>query len=217
MESINDNIEKAIVLSRHTQRNWDLSREIPQEDLDLIISSATQCPSKQNIAYYRIHAITNRDIIESIHNSTHGFTISQDPYRSITNTQVLANLLIVFEEVDIDFNDRNSQRNDQIIAIANGTATQEDWETLTRDKHMAVGVAAGHLNMTSALLGYSTGFCACFNFDGIKETLNLEKDPILLLGIGFKNDNVDRRIHHNHSHYVYPTIPKQAIKVSYWK
>jgi nitroreductase len=214
MESINDSIEKAITLGRHTQRNWDLSREIPQDDLDLIISSATQCPSKQNIAYYRIHAITNRDVIESIHNSTYGFIINQ---RSITNTQVLANLLIVFEEVEIDFNDRNYHRNDQIVAIANGTATKEDWETLTRDKHMAVGLAAGYLNMTSALLGYSTGFCACFNFDGIKETLNLEKDPILLMGIGFDNDNLDRRAHHNHHHFVYPTKPKQEIKVSYWK
>ena len=217
MESINDNIEQAITLSRHTQRNWDLSREIPQDDLDLIISSATQCPSKQNIAYYRIHAITNRDIIEAIHNSTYGFTINLDPYRSITNSQVLANLLIVFEEVEIDFTNSDWQRNDQIIAVANGTASQEDWETLARDKHMAVGIAAGYLNMTSALLGYKTGYCACFNFDGIKEALNLEKDPILLMGIGFSNDNLDRRVHHNHHHFVYPTKPKQEIKVSYWK
>ena len=48
----NSEIIKAIHRSQHTQRNYDLSKKIPQADLDLIIEAATQCPSKQNIAYY---------------------------------------------------------------------------------------------------------------------------------------------------------------------
>ena len=29
-------IQKAVIRSQHCQRNWDLSKQIPQEDLDLI-------------------------------------------------------------------------------------------------------------------------------------------------------------------------------------
>jgi len=45
-------IVKAIHRSQHTQRNYDLSKSIPIEDIKTIITSATQCPSKQNVAFY---------------------------------------------------------------------------------------------------------------------------------------------------------------------
>ena len=47
----NSEIIKAIHRSQHTQRNYDLSKTIPVEDIKTIITSATQCPSKQNVAF----------------------------------------------------------------------------------------------------------------------------------------------------------------------
>ena len=211
-----DEIRKAIHRAQHCQRNWDLTQEIPKEDMDLFIESVTQCPSKQNIAHYRVHAITNRDIIEAIHNKTDGFTINFTPYRSVTNSQVLANLLLVLEPVNLDTKD-DPYRNDQTRTLAPGHRKSDMTEiTLERDKNMAVGIAAGYLNMTAALLGYGTGCCACFDSAGIKEILNLEKDPVLLMGIGFKDPNLNRRVHHQNHEFVFPTKLKQAIKVSYW-
>ena len=93
-------IIKAIHKSQHCQRDWDLSRQIPDEDLEVLVTAATQCPSKQNIAFYKAHFITNREVIESVHMQTRGFTTSYVPYDATTNTQVLANLLIVFEKHD---------------------------------------------------------------------------------------------------------------------
>lgn len=218
MNSCHDDIKTAILKSQHTQRNWDLSKAIPQADLDLIITSATQCSSKQNIAHYKIHAITNRDIIESIHDQTDGFTISNEPYQSVTNTQVLANLLIVIEEVNIDISTKyDAYRNDQLLSMSNGVINNEDIVALERDKNMAVGIAAGYLNLTASLLGYSTGYCACFDPHKIKDILNLEKNPILLMGIGFSDSNLDRRIHHKNHTFMYPTKIKQEIQVTYWK
>ena len=46
----NKNIIKAIHASQHTQRNYDLDKKIPIEDIKTIITAATQCPSKQNLA-----------------------------------------------------------------------------------------------------------------------------------------------------------------------
>lgn len=218
MELVNENIEKAIIRSQHTQRNWDLSREIPQEDLDLIIKAATECPSKQNVAHYRIHAITNRDIIESIHEKTDGFTVSYHPYQTTTNSQVLANLLIVLEPTKVETrNVKSIYRNEQTLAIANSEQDKMAHETLMRDLHMAVGVAAGYLNMTSALLGYGTGCCACMDSGAIKDILKLDNEPVLLMGIGFKDPNLNRRIHHKDHTFMFPTKPKQEIAVNWYK
>lgn len=211
-------LKTAILKSQHTQRNWDLSREVPQEDIDLIITAATQCPSKQNVAYYNIHTITNRTIIELIHDQTDGFTVKYDPYQSVTNSQVLANLLIVIEEVEIDTSTGyDAYRNDQSLALSNGSIDDIALSQLERDKNMAVGIATGYINLTASLLGYRTGYCACFDPTGVKKILDLEKYPILLMGIGFRDYNLDRRVHHKDHTYMFPTKSKQEIQVTYWK
>jgi nitroreductase len=211
-EVTHNDIKKAIIRSQHCQRNWDLSKEIPQEDLDLLMTAATQCPSKQNVAYYKAHFITNRDLIETIHGQTDGFTVSST--KTTTNTQVLANLLIVLEKyTDVE----TYYRNDQWKEVKDGSADHITTNLIERDRNMAVGVAAGYLNVTASLLGYSTGCCACFNVAGIKQILNLENDPVLLMGIGFKDENLNRRIHHNDHSFTFPTKPKQTIPVNILK
>ena len=218
MNLIHDKIKGSILISQHTQRNWDLTKEIPQKDLDLIITAATQCPSKQNIAYYKIHAITDRNIIELIHDQTDGFTVKYDPYQSVTNSQVLANLLIVIEEVEIDTSTGyDTYRNDQSLALSNGSIDDIALSHLERDKNMAVGIATGYINLTASLLGYRTGYCACFDPMGVKNILDLEKNPILLMGIGFKDYDLDRRVHHKDHTYMFPVKSKQEIQVTYWK
>jgi nitroreductase len=219
MELIHDNIEKAIHRSQHCQRNWDLSREIPQEDLDLILTSVTQCPSKQNIAHYKVHAITNRDIIEAIHSHTEGFAVSYAPYKAETNSQVLANLLLVFEaqHVSVD-NDNIAVRNDETrMLMQDGALSTEATEMLLRDRHMAIGIAAGYCNMTSSLLGYGTGCCACYNGKAIQELLGLDNEVVLMMGVGYKNPNLNRRIHHENHTFMFPTKPKQEISVTWHK
>ena len=218
MELVHDNIEKAIHRSQHCQRNWDLSREIPQEDLDLILTSVTQCPSKQNIAHYKVHAITNRDIIESIHNNTRGFAVTYTPYVAETNSQVLANLLLVFEAQDVNVsNDKIAVRNDETRMMTQGKLTDEAMSLLMRDCHMAVGIAAGYCNMTSALLGYGTGCCACFDGEPIQKILGIEGDILLMMGVGFKDPNLNRRVHHTNHTFMFPTKSKQEIAINWHK
>jgi len=71
----NKNIIKAIHASQHTQRNYDLDRKIPIEDIKTIITAATQCPSKQNIAFYDLHVIVNRIVIKSTSFSKYAFNV----------------------------------------------------------------------------------------------------------------------------------------------
>ena len=59
-------LKKAIHKSQHVQRNWDLTKSIPQEDLDTLIHVAVNSPSKQNETHYSLHVYTDQTIIKQI-------------------------------------------------------------------------------------------------------------------------------------------------------
>ena len=107
----NDMIKKAIVKSQRCQRNWDLSRGIPEDDLEVIKTAVTQCPSKQNIQFYTPYFITDRSMIEKIHKHSIGAStnnIVTGEQKMATNSQLLANLLVVLVE---DNDPKHSTRN----------------------------------------------------------------------------------------------------------
>lgn len=215
MELTNSDIVKAIIRSQHCQRNWDLSKQIPEEDLEVIKTSVTQCPSKQNIAYYDTYFITNRDVIERIHAATDGFILNKETKLSTTNTQTLANLLIAFVERDFtkQFTTEDKHRNLEMDEIVKGAdKDSKAYKSLDTDRKIAVGVAAGYCNMTSSLLGYSTGCCTCFDKSEVKKILNIDSNVMLLMGVGFSQQTVNRRVHHLDSSIVFPTKQKVEIK-----
>lgn len=204
-------IRDAIIKSQHCQRNWDLDQAIPKEDLDMILMAATQCPSKQNLAYYRCHFIQDRDLIEKIHESTMGFG-------SHTNSQIMANLVIVFEEygdlASDAYNKRNQQTRELVEKDLDRSGINVD-KQLDVNRQQAVGVAAGYVNLVASLLGYSTGCCRCMVPGNIEKILDLKNPVQLLMGIGFKDGSRNRREHHTED-FVFPTFKKQEIPVSWY-
>lgn len=204
-------IKKAIIKSQHCQRNWDLEKQISNEDLDLIIHAATQCPSKQNIAFYKVHFIQDRNLIEELHEHTRHN--SRHPlYATETNPQIMANLVIVFEENNyIPSLKGDIYRNEETEAINSNTASGIQFDVLKRDKHMAVGIAAGYVNLTASILGYSTGCCACFDDFNIRKTLGVAGEILLLMGVGFKDPTRNRRSHHLLPNFIFSTKAKQSI------
>ena len=209
-------VKKAIVRSQHCQRNWDLQKQIPQDDIDLIIHSVTNCPSKQNISFYKVHAITNRQVIENIHNTTSGF-LNYETGKNETNSQVLANLVLVFEVED--YMSRHAtdtvHRNDEMWAFDDGKLTDTQKKTLEKDAHMAIGVAAGYANLVSSMLNYGTGCCACFDPSEVANIIGTKNPIKLLMGIGFKDEARPRREHHSNPEFVFPTKSKQEIQVNF--
>jgi len=209
-------IKKAIIKSQHCQRNWDLTKEIPEEHLELLKTSITQAPSLQNVAFYKVHFIQDRETIEAVHACTHGA-----PYRvtekgklvdpnpkdedhlyemgDTTQSQVLANLCVVFEEY---YNPEEYFREKRI------TNTPKEF-----DKTVAVGIASGYLNLTANLLGYETGCCISIKHDELKETLKMEGNPILVMGVGYKDPTRNRRMHQVETDIKYPTNPRQPVPV----
>jgi len=209
-------LKKAMVRSQHCQRNWDLSKKIPEEDLEILKDSVTQAPSLQNVAFYKIHFIQDRNIIEKVHECTHGAPYKVidnkkivDPHPRIedanhnmgdaTQSQTLANLVVVFEDyykVEDYFEEKRIYD------------TPKDF-----DQNVALGIASGYLTLTANMLGYSTGCCISIDHTKMKETLKLEKKPLLVMGVGFKQNGLNRRVHQIDADIVYPTNPRQQVPI----
>ena len=122
-------------------------------------------------------------MIEEIHEHTYGFSSYQgnrgtppvyDPNEkriTETNPQTLANLLVIFEEHDFTEDLKNDLHRNQATRefVMNGKLSPSKKEELIRDRNIALGIAAGYLNLTAALMGYRTGCCQCGDFDKIRE------------------------------------------------
>ena len=138
-------IEKAVHKSQHCQRNWDLSRSIPEEDIQVMETAITACPSKQNYIFYDPWMITNRETIDKIYHTTDGFILPDGS--SKTNSQTLANLLVVFCE-STNYNNQNIRSN---VAVENKRSEKEHG-SMQQQRELAIGIAAGYLNLTASLL-----------------------------------------------------------------
>lgn len=212
METNYRDIMKAVLRSQHCQRNFDLSKTIPDEDLDLMISAATNCPSKQNISFYDLYVIKDQELIAKIHTLSTGVTahntITGERDIPTTNSQTLANVLFVYIHKDLD----------DITPSAFekwSRADEAELKVFERDVNTAIGISAGYVNFAASLLGYATGCCQCFQREEIRKLLGLKKGPDLLMGIGYSDDTRNRRIHATQPELMFPTRTKEDIAVHY--
>ena len=221
MTLILDDIKKAVIRSQHCQRNFDLEKTMPQEDIDLLVYAAANCPSKQNIAFYNLHVITDADLIAKIHEVSEGATAidqTTGEEKIVTNSQVLANVLFVFEKKSkaqmselLDINDKKHAHDlDEMFNLDEETNNK----MFERDQAVAIGIAAGYLNIVASMMDYGTGCCQCFQVETVKEMLGLEGNPSLLMGIGFKNESRNRREHPLDPNLVFSIKKKEEIAVT---
>jgi len=186
-----DHLKMAVLRSQRCQRNYDLSKTISEEQKELLLFAATNCPTKQNNEYYSVVVTENRDIIESIHEETLTSGNSSPTGEARTNPQVLGQLLIAFVEHKI-----TEPKNIEQEKIFLGTATEQELSYYRSDAVQAIGVAAGHVSMMAALLGLESGCCKCMNAQAVKNILTIKQVPKLLMGIGYRDLSRNRRVHH---------------------
>lgn len=187
-----DHLKMSVLRSQRCQRNWDHTKTITQEQKDLLLFAATNCPTKQNNEYYSVVVTENKDIIEDIHEETSFLkTAGPDAGHERTNPQVLGNILIAFVEQKITV-----PKNEEQFKIKEGTATEKEKRDYRDDMIQAIGVAAGHVSMMAALLGLESGCCKCMNTAAVKDILTIKETPKLLMGIGYRDLSRNRRMHH---------------------
>ena len=202
-KSKNMELFKAIHRSQHVQRNYDLSRDIPEQDVATIVTAATQCPSKQNVAFYKLHVVKDRSIIRHIYTCCR--TLPQPD-----NPQVLVNLVLVFEEYE-NYDKESLNTNEEIVK-----QDEQSLKTLELDRFTALGIATGYVNLVSSQLGYGTGCCTCIlDKPRLRVILELKMEPLLVMGIGYAQEGKNRRVHHLRQNKVFATRKKQPIEVDY--
>ncbi len=205
-------IKKAVIRSQHCQRNFDLSREVPQEDIELMVYAATNCPSKQNLSFYTLHVVTDRELIAKIHALSTGVTANnvETGEREIetTNSQTLANVLFVYERKKLE--DLTPKAIEKWMR-----ADEAETAVFERDVNTALGISAGYVNFIASMMGYATGCCQCFQKDQIKDLMGLKYGPDLLMGIGYTDESRNRRIHATQPDLMFPTRKKEVIEVFY--
>jgi hypothetical protein len=175
-----------------------------------------------NISFYDLHVITDQSVIFDIFETTTNIHADDDEdYKRLSNPQVLANMLLVFTEKKLTEKTRHRELNQAL----DNKQVAENSRIVNNDRHVAVGIAAGYVNLTASLLGYETGCCSCvMNYDKLKNILGTTSSPILLMGVGFKKEGVNRKVHalagtqqavENNWVDMFKATQKEAIKINY--
>ena len=194
--SFNRFLEKTITKSQRCQRNWDLSKNIPIDDIKVMKTAVTDCSSKQNRVFYRCKFITNRDVIQQLYEVSDGHTYRDKVTREWKvdkNPQLLANLVVAF------IRDRDPSENSRTVEEREHGkywSEKDEHADITRDQNIALGIASGYLTLTANMMGYSTGCCQCGDMNKMKEILGEDEDILLTMGIGYAGQDKSRLEHH---------------------
>jgi nitroreductase len=203
---MNNEIKQAVAVTNRAQRNYDLTKSIPQEDLDTLIYAAVNSPSKQNETHYSLHVYTDQTIIKEIYSHTKKFTMIRDKQdqdesfkveddvfiqnhaNSVTNSQIYANALFVYVA---DQGDARGSQHRAAKENPNSTAAKVYNEQVA----YSMGISVGELILSAGLLGYTTGICSALDARPIRNILGLKQNPKLLVGVGIPNSQLDRTQH----------------------
>jgi len=201
-------LKQAVNTTQRAQRNYDLSKSIPQADLDTLIYAATKSPSKQNETHYSLYVFTDKNHIANIYKNTKHHAVFrqqdvkavfkeehgkfwQDEKYCVTNSQILANAVFVFVD-----DDGPAYGGTHMLAQQNlKNKDSESRELYVEQKNYSIGIAVGELLLTAGILGYKTGCCSAFSKQEMQNVLGLPKLPKLIVGVGFPNQHMDRRDH----------------------
>jgi nitroreductase len=203
---MNNEIKQAVDVTNRAQRNYDLTKSIPQEDLDTLIYAAVNSPSKQNETHYSLHVYTDETIIKQIYSHTKKFTMIRDKQdqdesfkveddvfiqndaKSVTNSQIYANALFVYVA---EQGDTRGSQHKAAKENPNSTAAKVYNEQVA----YSMGISVGELILSAGLLGYKTGICSALDTQPIRDILGIKQNPKLLVGVGIPNSQLDRTQH----------------------
>ena len=208
-------IKQAVDRSQHCQRNWDISKKIQTQDLEVLEHVVANCPSKQNIGFYNAYFIQDRNKVQQVHDQTDGFVTNTTTGETVTNSQTLANLLIVFTSRSLkEWSKGHEHRNIELDSyVADEETPSQYLKNLDNDAKLAVGIAAGYVNIIATMMGYATGYCSCYDNEGIKKVLDTDDNVMLLLGVGIPDNNRNRLEHHLDPSIIFPSKEKVKINI----
>ena len=204
---MNEQIKEAVDVSQRAQRNYDLSKTISDHDLETLVYAAVNSPSKQNETHFSLKVYTDPSIIRLVYSCTKKFAVYDrseqefkkifkeennqfwfDEDRCVHNSQILANAIFIY------LDDVGTARNGEHMLAKKNVGGVCDI-TYQEQKNFSLGISAGQLILSAALLGYKTGLCSAFSISKIQNIINTKERIKLIVGIGYENVGVDRLYH----------------------
>ena len=176
------------------QRVWDHSRTIHPELIDYLLWTAQNAPSKQHEGYYDVYWTADRKVLDELSKYTWGCTNNRVPPSTWQNSQMNANMYILFVAKEPDT---------QLNCNADGTLKGNDVAARWENAYVSIGIAMGLVMRAAAKIGFSTG-CNKSHNDingddfwekklGILEDVKAGKKKITYgIGIGYPKEGVER-------------------------
>ena len=176
------------------QRVWDHKKTITKEVIDYLLWVAQNAPSKQHEAYYDVYWTADRKVLDELSKYTWGCTHNRFPPSTWQNSQMNANLYILFVGKEPDTN---------LNCHADGTEKSNTDIARWENAYVSVGIAMGLVMRTAAKIGFSTG-CNKSHGDingndfwekrlGILDDVKAGKKKITYgIGIGYPKEGVER-------------------------
>lgn len=149
----------AIDTARRCQRNWDLSKTIPEEHINHWIYLATHAPSKQDESFFDLYVVTDREKIDYLmREHSWGFTMIPNIKKDwvVRNPQMGGNVLFCFNR---KMNEEEVRNFDKFGHVRDPNATSR-WD----NAYTAIGIASGIVAFSAANMGYVTGYGKNFGY-----------------------------------------------------
>lgn len=184
----------AIDIARRCQRNWDYSRQVPEEHIDHWIYLATHAPSKQDESFFDLYVITDRELLEKLYRDhTWGFTMFPGGSDYVArNPQMNAPVLFVY---NMKMNTDEVRNNNKDGSVRDPNAASR-WD----NAYTAVGISSGIVAFSAANLGYNTGYGKNFGYLENPDSQQIWADELGIprennritysLGIGYGNEDM---------------------------
>lgn len=198
--------KKAIDIARRCQRNWDLSKPIPNEHIEHWIYLATHAPSKQDESFFDLYVLTNRDKIDYLYKEhSWGFTMLPGVKDWVSrNPQMGANILFCYNR-KMPKDIRNNEKD--------GSFRVSEHPNRVNNQYTSIGISSGIVAFSAANMGYMTGYGKNFGFieepkhsqDIWGEVLGIPKNENNLtysLGIGYPVEGLNWNESVNNNEYL---------------
>lgn len=219
--------------SQRCQRNWDLTKEIPETDQDILIHAIKSAPSKQNEKHFKVYVVSNYDARKKIYDHTRNFahdadgeTLCFNPDGSVNykhQSQLLGNILFVFcREKNDKYRASESFAGSEFVTEDKNVlhAGLQDFSTPEKRARVqskynamglhAIGISVGYLLMTAHLLGYKTGCSSGFDGNAVTEVTGND-NPEIIVAIGYDDKSRDRKEEHFERGRLFPSFDKEIL------
>jgi nitroreductase len=217
--------------SQRCQRNWDLSKTIPDADVETLINAIKSSPSKQNEKHFKVYIISNYEARKKVYDRTRNFAHDADGESICFNpdgtinykhqSQLMGNLLFVFcRDKNNIYRSSESFAGSKFVEEDKNVSRAGLVDLSTHEKKKraqekynsmglhAIGISVGYLLVTAHLLGYKTGCSNGFDVESVIEITGNDY-PEIIVAVGYDDKSRDRREEHFERDRLFPSFDKE--------